>query len=227
MLARPQNDTLDTGPGKNAPGLERFCAATGAVKPIEDMIRFVLSPEGTPVPDLKRRLPGRGVWITATRKAVQAAIAQKAFARSFKRNVAVAPDLAETTERLLERAALDALAIAQKAGKVAVGFGKTESALSNREALALLHAADAAPDGLRKLGGALRRAAENGGEIKVIERFTSAQLDLALARPNVVHAALLFGREGKAFLARMSRLERFGTDRDGRSNARRKAGGSE
>src|SRR5687768_13131878 len=134
MLAQPQNDTLDTGPRKGAPGAERFCVVTGEVTPVNDMIRFVLSPDGTPVPDLKRRLPGRGIWITATRNALQTAIARKAFARSFKRAVRVAPDLAETTERLLEQAALDALAIAQKAGKVAIGFGRVESALGNREA---------------------------------------------------------------------------------------------
>ena len=227
MLARPQDDTLDTGPGKSPPGAERFCAATGSVKPVDDMIRFVLSPEGTPVPDLKRRLPGRGIWITATRKALQTAIAHKAFARSFKRNVLVAPDLAETTERLLERAALDALAIAHKAGRVAMGFGKVESAVSNHEAVALLHASDAARDGVRKLGGSLRRAGGDGADIAVIERFSSVQLDLALGRSNVVHAALLAGRESKAFLARFARLERFRSGLDGRAGARRQAEGSE
>jgi len=227
MLARPQDDTLDTGPGKSAPGAERFCAATGTVKPVDDMIRFVLSPEGSPVPDLKRRLPGRGIWITATRQALQTAIAHKAFARSFKRNVPVASDLAETTERLLERAALDALAIVHKAGRVAIGFSKTESALSNQEAAALLHASDAARDGLRKLSGLVRHASEDGVQIAVIERFSSVQLDLAFGRPNVVHAALLAGRESKAFLARFARLERFRSGLDDHAGARRKAGGTD
>ena len=225
MLARPQDDTLDTGPGK--PGAERFCAATGTVKPVDDMIRFVLSPDGIPVADLKRRLPGRGIWITATRKALQTAVAHKAFARSFKRNVQATADLVETTERLLERAALDALAIVHKAGRVAIGFSKAESAVSNQEAAALLHASDAARDGVRKLAGLVRHASEDGVEIKVIEGFSSAQLDLALGRSNVVHAALLSGRESKAFLARFARLERFRTDPDGRAGPRRGAGGSE
>ena len=210
MLAQPQNESLDTGPRIGAAGAERFCAATGAVKPVDDMIRFVLSPEGTPVPDLKRRLPGRGIWITATRKALQKAIAQKAFARSFKRDVRVASDLAETTERMLERAALDALAIAHKAGKVAIGFGKAEAALSSDAVAVLLHARDAAPDGVRKLNGTARRTEADSKKITVIEQFSSAQLDLALGRSNVVHAALLAGRESKAFLARSARLERFG-----------------
>jgi predicted RNA-binding protein YlxR (DUF448 family) len=70
MLAQLPDDALDAGPRKTAHGAERLCAATGTVRPIDDMIRFVLSPEGAAVPDLKRRLPGRGVWITATRSAL-------------------------------------------------------------------------------------------------------------------------------------------------------------
>src|SRR5216683_1183377 len=124
-----RHDGLDAGPRKSAPGTERFCAATGEVKPVDAMIRFVVGPDGAPVPDLKRRLPGRGIWITATRQALAAAIARKAFARGFRRDVRVAPDLVAATERLLEQAALDALAMSHKAGKVAVGFAKAETAL--------------------------------------------------------------------------------------------------
>jgi uncharacterized protein len=221
MLARMPDDALDTGPRKTAPGTERLCAATGTVRPIDEMIRFVVSPEGTAVPDLKRRLPGRGVWITATRAALGTAIARKAFARSFKRDVRVAPDLVESTERLLERAALDALAIAYKAGRVVAGFAKVEAALIEDDAVALLHASDAAPDGVRKLNAALRRSSGDGGHsggsdgghgaVVVLDAFTSAQLDLALGRSNVVHAALLAGPESKAFLTRAARLERFRT----------------
>jgi predicted RNA-binding protein YlxR (DUF448 family) len=209
MLARPQDHTLDSGPRKSAPGTERFCAATGAVTPVDDMIRFVISPDGAAVPDLKRRLPGRGIWITATRKALRTAIARKAFARSFRREVRVAPDLVETTERLLERAALDALAMAHKAGQVAIGFGKVEAALSKGEATGLLHASDAAADGVRKLNALLHRRGEGGKAMPIHCGFTSAQLDLALGRSNVIHAALLAGPESRAFLARAARLERF------------------
>ncbi|MBX9777670.1 MAG: RNA-binding protein [Xanthobacteraceae bacterium] len=211
MLAQPLDDTLDAGPRKTARGTERLCASTGTVRPIEDMIRFVVSPEGSAVPDLKHRLPGRGVWITATRSALGQAIARKAFARSFKRDVRAAPDLLESTERLLERAALDALAIAYKARRVVAGFAKVEAALVEGDAAAVLHASDAAPDGVRKLNAAARRSTENHGAVPVLAAFTSAQLDLALGRSNVVHAALLAGPESKAVLARLARLERFRT----------------
>jgi uncharacterized protein len=214
MLARPMDDALDAGPRKIAHGAERLCASTGTVRPVDDMIRFVLSPDGAAVPDLKRRLPGRGVWITATRSALGNAITRKAFARSFKRDVRIAPDLVATTERLLERAALDALAIAYKARRVVAGFAKVEAALAQGDAAALLHASDAAPDGVRKLNAIMRRGGDHAGgrgPVAVLDAFTSLQLDLALGRSNVVHAALLAGPESKAFLTRATRLARFRT----------------
>src|SRR5262244_529519 len=210
MLGRSHSDALDAGPHKRAPGTHRFCAASGAVRPVDEMIRFVVGPDGTAVPDLKRRLPGRGIWITATRQALRSAITRKAFARAFKRDVRLAPDLVETTERLIERAALDALEICHKAGKLAIGFANADAALARARVVALLNAAEAAPDGTRKLTAALHRRADAAG-IAVIDAFTSAQLDLALGRSNVIHAALLAGPESETFLARISRLERFRT----------------
>jgi hypothetical protein len=202
-------DVLDGGPRKAAPGTERFCAATGAVRPVTDLIRFVVAPDGTPVADLKRRLPGRGLWITANRAALRSAVARKVFGRGFKREVRLAPDLVEQTERLIEQSALMALAMVQKAGKVAIGFSRAEEAIANEKIVALLHAAGAAPDGIRKLDAALRRRDGDAPGVAAIEMFTSAQLDLALGRSNVVHAALLAGRESDTFMARAGLLERF------------------
>ncbi len=111
------------------------------------------------VPDIKRKLPGRGLWITGTRAAIEQAVKTNVFERSFKQKVRVSADLAVTTERLLEQSALDALAIAGKAGQVAGGFAKVEAAIGRDDLKALIHAADAAPDGKRKLEAAL--AAQN------------------------------------------------------------------
>jgi predicted RNA-binding protein YlxR (DUF448 family) len=200
---------LDTGPRNSGAGTERFCVATRAVKPADDMIRFVVGPDGI-VPDLKRKLPGRGVWVTASKAAVADAVARKAFARSFKRDVAVAKDLAERTEALLVRAALDALAIVGKAGDVPAGFGKVEAALMRDKVVALIHAAEAGKDGVKKLAGVLWTRPDVE-QIPVIHEFTTDQLDLALGRSNVVHAALLAGTASNTFLARFRRLERFRT----------------
>jgi uncharacterized protein len=214
MLARPHDSAVDGGTRKSAPGTQRLCAVTGEVRPIEELTRFVVAPDGSVVPDLKRRLPGRGIWITATRHTLRAAMARNTFARGFKRDVRVASDLVATTEGLIERAALDALAICHKAGKVAIGFANVEAALARARVVALLNAAEAAPDGVRKLAAALHHRADVA-EIAVVAAFTSAQLDLALGRSNVVHAALLAGPESETFLARHARLERFRTGSEG------------
>src|SRR5215207_6553119 len=117
MLARTSDSEIDSGPGDGRAGSERFCAVTRAVKPVAEMIRFVAGPSGV-VPDIRRKLPGRGVWITASRALLGDAIKRKVFARPFGDEVRVSADLTGLTERLLERAALDALAIAGKSGLV-------------------------------------------------------------------------------------------------------------
>ena len=157
MLARtPSNDELDAGPRKGGPGTERLCAVTRAVKPVDELIRFVVGPDGV-VPDLKRKLPGRGLWITADKATLKDAVARNVFARGFKREVRVTPELVEQTERLLVRSALDALAIAGKSGLVAAGFAKVEAAIARDAVVGLIHASDAGADGVAKLAGALRR----------------------------------------------------------------------
>ena len=217
MLTVDDQAECDAGPGRA--GTERLCIDTRTVKPVSDMLRFVVDPDGCVVPDVKRRLPGRGVWVTATRSALATAIARKAFGRSFRREVKIAPDLIETTERLIERAALDALGIAHKAGQVLIGFGKVAAALERKPVVALVHAADASPDGIRKLHtAAMRRfgqrrhsSGEAQPDIEVIDMFTSAQLGLALGRRDVVHAALLAGTASDRFLGRCHDLLRFRT----------------
>src|SRR5438105_15205079 len=87
----------------------RQCAVTRAHKPPEELIRFVAGPDGAIVPDLARRLPGRGVWVDATREAVAAAARKSVFARSLKRQIAAPPDLPATVERLMARRLTEAL----------------------------------------------------------------------------------------------------------------------
>ncbi len=214
MLAHTDTNETDRGPREGRRGTERLCALTREVRPVDDLIRFVASPDGAIVPDIKRRLPGRGVWITARRASVDEAVKRNAFARSLKREVRAKPDLSAEVDRQLEAAALDGLAMAHKAGRVAIGFGRTETALGAVPPVAgVLSANDGARDGARKIAAAIarRQTDEKSGEIPVIAAFTTAQLDLALGRSNVVHAALLAGPASNGFLARYRSLERFRT----------------
>jgi uncharacterized protein len=216
MTALSPQTELDSG--HRTREVERLCVVTRMVRPATDMIRFVVGPDGEAVPDLKNKLPGRGIWVTASRNALGEAVKKRAFARGFKRDVRVPADLVERTEALLERAVCDALAMAGKAGLVLTGFAKVEAALERDRMVAVLHASDAAPDGVRKLEAARRRG--QNSPVGVVNVLSTAQLDLALGQPNVVHAGLLAGPVSDTFLARCQRLERFRTGDWGEQDSR-------
>jgi len=211
MLALADPD-LDNGPRTDKSATMRMCAVSREVRAIDELIRFVVAPTGEVIPDLKRKLPGRGLWVSASRKAVAEAVRRHHFSRGFKRDVRVAPTLPADTEALLVRSATEALAMAAKAGQIVSGFSKVEGALSLRETAALIHAADGAADGIRKLDAIVRQRGANQGEstqIPIVNVLTSAELDLALGRSNVIHAALLAGPAGKTFLLRCQILVRY------------------
>jgi hypothetical protein len=212
MLAIADPADLDHGP-RTKSGTERMCAVTRQVAGIDDLIRFVVSPAGEPIPDLKRKLPGRGLWISLSHAAVAEAARRNVFAKSFKRDVKVSKTLADDVERMMVRGAAEALAMAAKAGQVVSGFSKVEGAIEERQATALIHATDGAPDGIRKLNAKLaavmRENSVESGDLPVVSVLTTDELDLALGRANVVHAALLAGSAGKTFLARCQTLTRF------------------
>jgi predicted RNA-binding protein YlxR (DUF448 family) len=214
MLASADEAHLDSGPRTAKPGTARMCALTRQVRPVDDLIRFVVGPSGDVTPDLKRKLPGRGLWISASKSALIEAIRRGTFAKGFRRDVRPSPDLAALTERLMVAAAVEALAIAAKAGQVVSGFSKVESALKRSEATALIHASDGAADGIRKLNGLIGRqplTLPDGfpDAFPVLTALNSAELDLALGRSNVIHAALLAGPAGRTFLSRCHALARF------------------
>jgi uncharacterized protein len=201
-------DGADGGAPDAARATARLCVATRTVRPVGELIRFVAGPGGL-VPDLKRRLPGRGVWVTARRADIETAVKRHAFQKSLRTELRVPAALADIVDGLLERAALDALSIAHKASLVVTGFVRVEAAIADQPVVALLQAREAAADGVRKLDAALVRGGKAVWATEIVTSFTTAQLDLALGRLNVVHAALLAGRAGETFLARWRILERF------------------
>lgn len=223
MLAHADPD-LDNGPRTKKSATERMCAVTRQVRPIDELIRFVVAPSGEVIADLKRNLPGRGLWISASRHAVAEAVRRHQFSKGFKREVRVAPTLPVDTENLLVRGVVEALAMVAKAGQVVSGFSKVEGALKERQAQALIHASDGAADGIRKLDAVARQNAGAGHEsceIPVISVLTSEQLDLALGRANVIHAALLAGSAGRTFLSRSQTLVRYRVAEDSKSRGDR------
>ncbi len=195
------------GTKSEAEGSERTCIVTRRAGAPETMIRFVRAPDGTVTPDIRARLPGRGVWIGARAALVAEATKKRMFARGLKEKTEAPPDLADSVDRLLEADCLQMLALANKAGGVICGFNKAADALSESKVVALLAAHDGGADGKRKLRQMARRAGR--AETPTIGLFASSQLDLALGRTNVIPAALVAGGPAENFLVRCQRLAAY------------------
>jgi predicted RNA-binding protein YlxR (DUF448 family) len=185
---------------------ERTCIVTRRRGSLDALIRFVCSPEGVVAPDIRSRLPGRGVWVTARAELVAEAARKQIFARQLKASVKAEPELADEVDRLLEADCLQSLSMANKAGLVVTGYNKVAGGLEKDEVAVLLQARDGAEDGKRKIAQAARRG---GSGVETVSLFTSSQMDLALGRTNVIHAALKNGGPTVAFLARCRRLAAY------------------
>jgi uncharacterized protein len=188
---------------------ERTCILTRITRQPEDLIRFALSPDGEATPDLRRKLPGRGAWLTADRKSVEEAMKKRLFARAFKAEVKPADGLADLIDRLMEQDALAALSLANKAGVVTLGFMKVEAAITARKVAVLLAANDAAEDGLRKMRQVVSRNSAETSPLPSISLFSTAQLSLCLGRENVIHGALSGAAVSDRFVEKCRRLMRY------------------
>jgi predicted RNA-binding protein YlxR (DUF448 family) len=186
-----------------------MCAVTRRVLPERELIRFVAAPDGSMVADLKANLPGRGIWVGLDRDTVSEAVRRNVFSRGLKRPIAAPADLPERLAARLKEAALGRLGLARKAGAALAGFAKVEAAVGGKDVAALIIAADAAKDGRRKIEQALRRRIGKVTPLPVFRCFASAELDLAMGRPNVIHAAVLQGPAGRSFVEAALRFQRY------------------
>jgi predicted RNA-binding protein YlxR (DUF448 family) len=186
-----------------------MCALTRQVRPEAELIRFVAAPDGTVVPDLKAKLPGRGVWVGLGRAEVKEAIRRNVFARGLKVQAKPVAELADQVAGLLRSAALGRLGLARKAGAAIAGFAKVEAAVERQPLAALVIASDAAEDGRRKMEQALWRRYGQEAPVPVLRLFSGAELGLAMGRPDVIHAAVLQGPAGKSFVDAAVRLQRY------------------
>ncbi|HZX87636.1 MAG TPA: RNA-binding protein [Reyranella sp.] len=190
--------TLEEPLAPPSTGPQRTCIATGETGAPERMIRFVVGPEGDVVPDLARRLPGRGLWVKAERSAVERAVAKNLFARAARASVKPAADLAERVERLLLERALADLSRARRAGRAIAGFVKVEQMVGQRRAGLLVVADEADGDGLGKLKAASR---ENG--LPIARLGDAAALGGIFGREQAVYVAVARDDAGGAFIERI------------------------
>lgn len=187
-------------------GRQRKCIVTGQVLPEEKLIRFAAGPDGAVVPDLGRKLPGRGLWVEAQRGVLEQAVRKNAFSRAAKAQLKPPPDLADQVERLLKTKLLQALGLARRAGALTWGFDRAASEIAAERAAWMIEAADGAHDGRRKL---LQVAARQSSPPRLIGVFSSAELGLALGLENVIHVAFLAGRAAERWTLDVERLSGF------------------
>ena len=165
----------------------RRCIVTRQALEKPAMIRFVIDPEGRVTPDLKERLPGRGLWVTASRDVLDQAVAKNAFSKAAKQSVKTGPDLADRVVALAKREVAELLGLARKSGQLVAGFEKVDAALRADKVRVLVAASDGAVDGRGKLA----RIAGSG--VEICAPLTAAELAQALGREHAVHAAIKTG----------------------------------
>ncbi len=172
-------------PKDRTDGAERKCIVTGEVQPKDGLIRFVIGPDMSVVPDVLGKLPGRGMYVTSTRAALDVA-SRGQFSRSAKQAVSVPDDLAALVEKQMARRVVDLIALARKAGLAVCGFEKVKGWLAGGERVrVLMQASDGSERGKSKLW------TPEGA--RYFGCLTSAELGLAFGRGSVIHGALATG----------------------------------
>lgn len=178
---------------------ERRCIVTGDVKLAEELLRFVVGPEGQVVFDAAGKLPGRGLWLSPRLDVLQTAAKKGSFSKAAKARVLVPENLAEQVTSQLRARCLNRIGLARGAGQLTQGFEKVRSVLKAGPAGVLLQASDASQDGREKV---MRLAAG----MPVVTLFTAAEIGQAIGRDNAVHAAISPGKMAQAFLCDARKL---------------------
>ena len=202
---RGQREKSDDDHGAEGP--LRRCIVTGEVQSPERLVRFVEGPDRMVVPDLARKLPGRGFWVVCQREAIVRACERGLFSKAAKANLISPDDLANQVERLLVQRCIEHLGLARRAGQIVSGYAQVEEAFRARDGriAALLEARESGPADRGKLMTYARRQ----GEIPVIGCLSDAEIGLAFGRESVVHAALTSGVLATRFVIEAERLGGF------------------
>jgi len=186
---------------------ERSCIVTRKTLPESELIRFVVGPENEIVQDLAAKLPGRGIWVSANRAALERAVSKNLFSRAAKSSVRAPADLPVRVVALLLNRIQEHLGLARRSGVLVLGFDGVVRALqSRRKPAVLLEARDGAEDGRRKV---LAAASAQGLTCHVIDVLSAAELSMALGRDTVIHGALFPGPLADRLVLDAERLEGF------------------
>ena len=194
------SEHTDESTDRSDHGSERRCIVRGESGPTDLLIRFAIAPDGTVVPDLAEKLPGRGVWVSADAAIIAEAIQKKLFARAAKQPITVPADLLAQTTTLMRQRVLDLFGLAKKAGKLAVGTDAVQQGMKSGQVLTILAAADASTAGLDDM------AQRYDGALLQLP-FSAAELGAALGRDNTVYLGLSDNRQGNTLQRDCKRLQ--------------------
>ena len=103
---------------------DRRCIVTGEHKDKACLLRFTMVDGGLIVPDLNKKLAGRGVFVSNSKKLLAEAVKKNCFSKATKGKGRLCPDLVDMVEALLKKRGLDMINLARKAGCLVCGFEK-------------------------------------------------------------------------------------------------------
>lgn len=162
--------------------ITRKCIVTGEVKEKSQLLRFVLSPDNQIIPDLYKKLPGKGVYVSNSYAILSQAIEKNFFAKILKKKVKADKELLQIVENVLHKNALNAISLAKKVGDVVIGLDKVLEILKTKKVAFIFVASDSGDDGLKKLQ-------HLAADISMYRLFKIEELDKALDKVNTVYMA--------------------------------------
>ena len=191
----------------------RRCVVSRERLPKEQMFRFVVGPDRALIPDLAGKLPGRGIWLSASRDVIEGGGAKhpggvlpegmsskgtssgakgrdlvRAIARAARGPVQIPPDLPGVLDTALIRRIGDLLGLARRAGQAIAGFEKARDWMRTHPIGLVLQAADGSEAERNRFRSAVPAA------VPVLDPLTGAELGQVFGHDTVVHVALAPGR---------------------------------
>lgn len=181
---------------------ERKCIVSGAVMAKEELLRFTVTPDNRVIPDFKKKLPGKGIWVKNSKQVLTTAVAKNLFSKAYKKNVKADAGLVEVVEELLSKRGLDSISLARKAGVLLTGLDKVSEAIKKGKVAFVLEAKDAGSDGYNRIALLAK-------ELEIFRTYNVEELDKALDKVNTVHVAFLKSPMAKSVYNEFSRFESF------------------
>ena len=180
----------------------RKCIVTGETLDKSTMLRFVAAEGVGIVPDFKKKLGGKGIYVSNAKSKLKKAVESNLFAKGLKKRVKVDENLSEVVESILRSQALHAISLARKAGCLVWGLDKVLDLIKKGKVVFLLEATDAGDDGAKKI-------ASHAKDLEIYSLFNSGELDKELNRENTVHLAFISGNATNLVRETFVRLASF------------------